>query len=38
MNKYNKAKNYKSESIGPDQYNLPPPKGSQKYSFGQRAE
>ena len=38
MNKYNKAKNYKSESIGPDQYTIPPPKGAQKYSFGQRAE
>jgi len=38
LNKYNKAKNYKSESIGPDQYTIPPPKGSQKYTFGQRAE
>lgn len=38
LNKYNKARHYKSESIGPDQYTIPIPKGSQKYSFGQRAE
>lgn len=38
LNKYHKAKNYKSESIGPDQYTIPPPKGGQRYSFGQQAD
>lgn len=38
LSKYEKARKYKSESIGPDQYTIPPHKGGQKYSFGQRAE
>lgn len=38
LNKYEKARKYKSESIGPDQYTIPPHKGAQKYSFGQQAE